>query len=248
MPKLDPRLGAAATAQTLLFAAGAFAHSVRARGWRRSLLLLALGTALPVVAEYTAINRQGLLRHHVEPQVKNVPLFVVGGWYLCVYATYAMLERVLADAGLRGSRALLPLSTALVAADFDLLADAFGLDQGLWEWRDGGPYAAEIAGVNGQSGIPVGNYVGWLVLAGGVTGLCGLIGGDAVKPEQPGAAGSAQAGQQAALLILPQYLGAAGWALRTGRWRYLLLSLPFLVVLLLALRPQKAIKCWAAPP
>jgi hypothetical protein len=46
----------------------------------------------------------------------------------------------------------------------DLVIDCFDLDQGLWEWKLDGPYAAEIGVANGRNGIPHLNIFGWIFL------------------------------------------------------------------------------------
>jgi hypothetical protein len=218
------------------------AHSWRARGGRRSLLFAALGVGLPTLAEYVGINHLGLLRHHTGPQWRGVPLPVALGWYNIGYATFALTESLLADWPARQRRWAVPLVTALLATDLDLLTDPFGLDMGMWEWREAGPYAPDIAGPNGQPGIPAANYAGWLALTITVTGLYTLLagGGDDDNAPGAGAAGSVPTGRGAALLLLPYTLGAAAWAVRRRKFRFLLYAAPVLIMLLRALLGRRA--------
>src|ERR671912_1766539 len=51
----------------------------------------------------------------------------------------------------------------------DLLEDPFGLELGLWEWSEDGPYASEVKGPNGKRGVPLLNFAGWFALTTGVT-------------------------------------------------------------------------------
>src|ERR687898_3125940 len=51
----------------------------------------------------------------------------------------------------------------------DLLVDPFGLELGLWEWSEDGPYASEVKGTNGKRGVPLLNFAGWLALTTGIT-------------------------------------------------------------------------------
>ena len=51
------------------------------------------------------------------------------------------------------------LRTAPLTTGLALNLDPYCFDRALWEWRDGGPYAAEVAGPNGQSGILLANCV-----------------------------------------------------------------------------------------
>lgn len=139
-----------------------------------------------------------------------------------------------AGVGPKKRRWLLPVSTALVATSLDLALDPFGLEQGLWEWSSDGPYAPEIAGANGKHGVPLENFAGWLGLTGGVTLGYGLLAGAGGDPTRPGGAGSVKA-MRAAARLLPFYLPAATWALRTRKPRYLLYAALFPLVLLRAL-------------
>jgi len=237
--KLDPRLNLAATTQSTFTTALTLAHSLRARGVKRTLLFAGLGFGLPITFEYIGINLLKVVRHHTQPQFKGVPLFAALGWYNIGYATYAMLESVIVSPDQKNIK-LLPLGTALVATSFDLLADCYGLDQGLWEWNAAGLYAAEISGPNGIQGIPIGNFGGWLVLTGGVSWLYQRFSdGSELNPAKPNAAGSLQAGRNAALLLLPSYLMSAGWALASGKFKYLLYSILFPLILFLALLGRK---------
>jgi uncharacterized membrane protein len=135
---------------------------------------------------------------------------------------------------------VLPLLTAIAATSLDTLLDPMGLDQGLWEWTEGGPYAADIVGPNGVAGIPVGNFVGWLVLTSLVPALYLAL----TRNERPAQA----AGRTAALLLVPNALAALGWAAQRGKLRFVLPALPALLLLALALfwRPPENAKKEAA--
>jgi uncharacterized membrane protein len=218
------------------------AHSLKTRGLRRTLLFAALGIGIPSGAEYLAINCARALRHHTEPQLANVPLPIMVGWYNAAYPTFAAVEALLAPLELKGTRHLivLPLLTAIAATSLDTLLDPMGLDQGLWEWTEGGPYAADIVGPNGVAGIPVGNFVGWLVLTSLVPALYLAL----TRNERPAQA----AGRTAALLLVPNALAALGWAAQRGKLRFVLPALPALLLLALALfwRPPENAKKEAA--
>jgi uncharacterized membrane protein len=247
---LDPRLSQAMVVAALLQAGLTVGHSLRARGGRRTALFAALGLGLPALGEYLGVNVLRAVRHHTQPQVRGVPLAAVLGWYNIGYATFAMLESILAQAGLdaRWRRWAVPVGTALAATSLDLLVDCFGLDQGMWEWNSDGPYAREIAGPNGRQGIPLMNFAGWLELTGGVTAAyAALAGGAQDQPEAPGAAGSAEAGRTAAALLLPYYLPAVAWALWRRKPQYLLYSSLFPLAVALALTGEWRIVRQARP-
>ncbi len=244
MGGLDPRLSKGITAQALVGTSLSLAHSLWTRGLRRTLLFGLLGHTMPVLGEYSAVNVVKVLRHHVEPQAKGIPLAVALGWYNVGYGTFAMMESILNgtqfDAAER-SRSLW-LGTALVATSLDLLVDPFGLDLGLWEWKSDGSYATEIKGPNGRHGVPLLNFAGWLGLTVSMTlayqSFSPDVGGD--KYAQPGLAGSQETGRITALLLLPYYLPAVAWALKRGRRKYLVYSAFFSAALCVALKGSPA--------
>ena len=171
MSGLDPRLSRALTAHAFLETGLSVAHSLRARGLRRTLLFAGPGLGLPILGEYLAINALKLLRHRTEPELAGVPVAVALGWYNVGYGTFAMMESILSRTGSGGGKPgrALPPATALAATSLDLLMDPCGLDLGLWEWSGDGRYAAEVVGPNGKRGVPLVNYAGWLGLIASVT-------------------------------------------------------------------------------
>ena len=181
------------------------------RGGRRSARLLAASTALAAAGETLSIRGAGILRHHSRPQVGEVPLFIPLAWFAAVAPAYGLAQ---AAAGARGAPAVVAL-TALLATATDLANDPMGLASGYWEWRDGGSYVRDVVGANGVPGTPAGNYLGWLVIAGGTALLC-----EAGRP-----AGEAAAAARRRTLLLAGYaplvLSGLLWAMRTGRVRLL---------------------------
>jgi uncharacterized membrane protein len=225
-------------AQTAVGTALTLAHSLRARGLRRTLRFAGLGLGLPFVGEYVGINLIRLVRHRTRPQFLGVPLNAALGWYNIGYASFALVES-LAPAGLPPGRRrlLLPAATAVLATSLDLILDCFGLAEGYWEWSQDGLYAPEIGGANGRHGIPITNFISWILLTGTVTLLYLRLSDDpAPEPARPGAAGSVQAGRTAALLLLPYYGQACRWAVRGGHFRPIAYSLLVPLALALALR------------
>ena len=243
MAKPDHRLSKIVTAHAIVMAGLSTAHSLWARGLRRTLLFATLGHAIPVLGEHLAVNVLRVLRHRTEPRLKGVPLAVALGWYNVAHGTVAVMESILNRADPNDdqrSRTLLAPGTALVATSLDLLLDPYGLDLGLWEWSGDGAYAKEIEGPNGKHGVPLLNFIGWLGLIASVTLAYQLLDPDdeRTRPSQPGAADSPKVGRTAALLLLPYYLPAAVWALKRRKPKYLLYSAPFSVAAWAALRGQ----------
>lgn len=244
--KARNRMLAAMTAGALTGMGLTLVHSLWSHGPRRTAAFAALGLGLPLASEFVGVNVVRAVRHHTFPQVRGVPLVAVA-WYTIGYAAHTVVEGLLARAsvGARARRWALPAGTAVLATNLDLILDCFGLDLGLWEWRDGGPYAREIVGPNGKAGIPVANFVGWVVLTGDVSLGYELLaesgetrhrGNKLAAHERVGTevpvvrlqgdpADKASAGTIAALLLLaPCYVMSAAWALVRRKPRYLAYS------------------------
>jgi uncharacterized membrane protein len=230
------------TAHSSIVAALNVIHSLRTRGLRRTLLFGALGNAIPILGELLAIHVLGVIRHHIQPQTKGVPLAIALSWYNVGYGTLAVVNGAFNDGDKpRVRKSLIPI-VALTATSVDLLLDPFGLDLGLWEWSEGGPYAPEIKGPNGKCGIPLLNFAGWITLTTGVTLAYQHLRtrGDATEAAESEIGGVPGAERSAALLLLSYYLPAAVWALMQGRHKYLLYSAPFATTLCAALKGRPA--------
>src|SRR5215213_637537 len=241
MSDLDPRLSKAVTAHSSIVAALSVIHSVRTRGLRRTFLFAALGTAMPILGELVAVHALKVLRYHVRPQVKGVPLAIALGWYNVGYGTLAMVKGAIneaADSHTSTENLAMAPAVALAATSFDLLLDPFGLELGLWEWSEDSAYASEVKGPNGKRGVPLLNFAGWLALTTGITLAYQhlQIGGDVADAPDSQNGGGPDAERAAALLLLSYYLPAAAWALKQGGRKYMIFSAPFATMLWAALR------------
>src|ERR671917_21388 len=214
---MEPRLSKIILTHAALGAGLNLTDSIRTRGVRRSVVLLALGAGLPAVGELIATGSLGLLRHRTQPRTAGVPVAIVLGWYGAVHGSFTLADRVLfrlpLDEAAR-SRALPPLA-ALLGTSLDLALDPAGLDAGLWEWNADGAYAREVEGTNGHRGVPLVNFLGWLALVGGAVSGYGLA---------PGRERDSGDGRLPILLLLPPYLSALAWVVRRRSPKYLLYS------------------------
>jgi uncharacterized membrane protein len=236
--ELDHRLSKALTAHSLIVAALNVVHSLRTRGFRRTLLFGALGNGIPILGELLAIHVLKVIRHHIQPQTRGVPLAIALGWYNVGYGTLVVVNSAFNDGDKPRATKILAPTVALVATSLDLLLDPFGLDLGLWEWSEDGPYAPEVKGPNGKRSIPMLNFAGWITLSTGVTLTYQHLRtrGNATEAAESEIGGVQGAERSAALLLLSYYLPAAAWALKRGRRRYFLFSAPFAKALWATLR------------
>jgi len=224
---VDPRLSKLILAHAAVGAGLSLASSIRHQGTRRAAALFALGVCLPAAGELLATGPLKLLRHRTRPRVAGVPVAVLLGWYCAINGSLSLAENALTHLPLDEAtrEGLPPFGAALVGTSLDLVLDPAGLDAGLWEWSGDGAYAPEVEGANGRSGVPLVNYAGWLLLVAGVASVHGWLSGER-RPT----------GRIPALLLLPYYLAAAAWAVRSRRFRYLLYSAPFPLALYVGLK------------
>ena len=228
MDDVDPRASKLILAHAAASAGLNLAGSARTRGLRRTAVFFALGIGLPAMGELLVTGRLGLLRHRTRPRVKGAPVAVLLDWYSVIHGAYTAAERVLARLPLSETsrRRALPPVAALVATSLDLILDPTGLEAGLWEWNADGAYASEVSGANGRRGVPLINYLGWLTLVADVAFVYGRVAGD----EDPGD------DRLPVFLLLPFYLAAAVWSVKSRRPRYLLRSALFPVALYASLK------------
>jgi uncharacterized membrane protein len=226
---VDPRLSKIILVHAAVGAGLNLADSIRTRGARRSVVLLALGIGLPAVGELLATGPLGLLRHRTRPRKAGVPLAILLGWYAVIHGSFTLAEGVLSRLPLDedSKRGALPPLAALVGTSLDLVLDSAGLDAGLWEWSGDGTYAPEVVGANGRRGVPLVNFLGWLALVAGAASAYERVYGRERGPE---------GGRLPVLLLLPYYLAAVAWAVGRRRPKYLLYSLPFPVALYVGLK------------
>ncbi|CAN5837343.1 hypothetical protein BH23ACT11_BH23ACT11_20700 [soil metagenome] len=227
MDDTDPTTSRIFLSAEFLGASLNLADSVRTRGPLRAATLFALSTGLPAFGELLVTGPFRLLRQRTQPRVGNVPLAILLLWYNVICGVHAATEHTLSRLPLSAEqrRESLPLATALVATSLDLVMDPVGLEVGLWEWKRDGAYAAEVQGPNGRKGVPVLNYLGWMVVVMGTLLVY-------VRLFPRGSAGS----RLPVILLLPHYLASVGWAIRRRRPAYLLYSAPFPMVLYLGFK------------
>lgn len=138
-------------ASTLAFTAVVLAHALLTWPLRSTLVLFVGGAAIAFVGELNVI-RQGLLRHHVGPQVAGIPLVVLLAWPSTVYVFYRAAALVV-PAGPEAAAL-----AAVVATAFDVFQDPVGVERGLWTYPE-----ATVSEPRWRD-VPWWNFAGWLVI------------------------------------------------------------------------------------
>jgi uncharacterized membrane protein len=159
---------------TLLFAAS-LTHSLNTRGaaWTLACFAIACGFGWAIEAlgtttgwpfgEYEYTDRLG-------PHLGAVPLLIPMAWAMMAYPIYAVVERT-------GWNRLARIALAAgVLATWDLFLDPQMVAEGHWVWRSTEP------AIPGLPGIPISNYLGWIIAALILMSLLTLL-----LPARPGA-------------------------------------------------------------
>ena len=171
------------------------AHAVIVRGARPAIVFFVLAAVFAFIAEYLGDN-YGLIfgaYHYTDalgPRIGGVPVLIVFAWGTVVYSAFAIVDW-LANRGDRprgwGFRIayalLVGLATGLVTAAWDLMADPLSVS-GVWEevlgteawwwWVDGGAYLPDLQVWQGGDGIPIQNFVGWVLVPAAIVAVFSL--------------------------------------------------------------------------
>ncbi len=173
------------------------AHCVVVRGTWPAVLFFGLAATLAFVAEYLGDN-YGLIfgaYHYTDalgPRLGGVPVLIVFAWGTVVYSAFALVDwlanrrdRQHRGWGLRITYALLVgLAAGLVTAAWDLMADPLSVSgvweevlgtQAWWWWVDGGAYLPDLQQWRGGDGIPVENFVGWVLVPATIVAIFAVV-------------------------------------------------------------------------
>jgi len=128
----------------------AFVHAAFTWPARATVSLFAGGALIAFVAEIAVIEL-GWLEHHVDPQIRGVPVYVLLSWTGTVYVAFRLA--LLATDG--PSAVVL---AALLATAADVSSDHRGVELGLWTYTD------DVPGPRFRA-VPWWNYAGWVVVS-----------------------------------------------------------------------------------
>ena len=161
-------------------------HSAEVRGAGRTFTLFALTAVLAFAAEALGDNYGWIFGNYhytdaLGPRLLGVPVLILFTWGTIVYCAFELVTWLSdrgsappSGTGVRVVRALLVgLGTGLMAAGFDLMADPLAVSgvwhdvlgaDAWWWWVDGGPYLPNLESWQGGDGIPITNFVGWVLV------------------------------------------------------------------------------------
>lgn len=160
-----PELPGAVPVRTFAILIFSIGHAIFALGWRHALAFFAITAVVSWGYEQVGVATGLIYGNYyytdaLGPKLGHVPLLIPLAWFMMIYPSYVIANLIAHDhpTGSPGGlwRLLwLAFLSGMVMTAWDLVVDPF-LTSGphaAWVWVDGGPYF----------GIPVQNFVGWLV-------------------------------------------------------------------------------------
>jgi putative membrane protein len=145
---------------TLVFVLFAVLHCARCEGWRRTGLFFATAAIVSYALEETGV-RTGLIygRYHYSdllgPKLGHVPVLIPLAWFMMIYPSWVTARALLRGVNTRSVVGIagLALVAATVMTAWDTVMDPGMAAAGNWVWEQGGAYF----------GVPLRNYLGWLL-------------------------------------------------------------------------------------
>jgi bisanhydrobacterioruberin hydratase len=167
-------------------------HAILTKGWKRSLLMFVLSYIIAFIAEVLGVNF-GLIfgSYHYTPmlgiQPLGVPLLAALAWEPIIYASFMMTnilipflpEQTTPWKKILFSYIGLSIMGAVATTAWDLMIDPIAVGHGWWVWHDGGAYVSNIGG-----GVPVTNFLGWLLVAFIINLVYRYLNNSAIKTNQ----------------------------------------------------------------
>ncbi len=144
---------------TLSFFLFAWFHGTTQWGWPRSTLLLFIAFVVGWAMEAIGVRTGwpfGLYHYtsKLQPQLLGVPIPVLIAWYMMAYTSLAMIRTWSEGMATTGITYAWEIATATLALTaWDVVMDPLMVAGGHWVWEVKGPYF----------GIPVQNYLGWML-------------------------------------------------------------------------------------
>ncbi len=154
------------TVITFFLASASHAWITRGASWTVSYVVITVGLGLIVEAVGRSTGFPFGVYDYTESlgiKLLGVPLVIPLAWAMMAYPVLLAAQR------LAQSRFVVTLIGAWLLATWDVFLDSQMVAEGHWEWADPTP------ALWGVPGIPIGNYLGWLLTALVMIGLLSLL-------------------------------------------------------------------------
>jgi putative membrane protein len=126
------------------------------------LTVLVLGWAVEALGSHTGFPFAVYsYTDALQPQIFNVPLHIPMGWLMMLPPCWAVAQIIANRIKPGWQFPVFICLSALAMTSWDLMLDPMMVAWGIWDWDDPGIYF----------GIPWGNFLGWLLVAGLITAI-----------------------------------------------------------------------------
>lgn len=148
------------TGFTLVFVLFALLHCAASAGWKTTGWFFGLAAAVTFALEETGV-RSGLVYgvyHYSDmlgPKLGHVPVLVPLAWFMMIYPSWVVARALLRGVNTGSAAGVIGLASiaAMAMTGWDAVMDPGMSAAGNWIWEQGGSYF----------GVPLRNYLGWLV-------------------------------------------------------------------------------------
>lgn len=151
--------------QTLLLLLFSLTHAIYALGWRHTAIFFAITAVVSWAFEQVGVETGAVYGAYyytdfLGPKLGHVPVLIPLAWFMMIYPSYIIVNLIVQGRPTGTPSALkrvlwLAFFSGVVMTAWDLVVDPFLTSPPFeaWVWTEGGPYF----------GIPVQNYIGWLL-------------------------------------------------------------------------------------
>ena len=164
---------------TLIFVLFALTHCAAEEGATRTAAFFSVSAIVSYLMEEIGVRTGAIYgAYHYSDRLGaklgHVPFIIPLAWFMMIYPSWAVAQHLARDVNPRSPVGITALAAvaALVMTAWDLVMDPGMAAAGVWTWEQGGAYF----------GVPVHNYVGWLL----TTFLVYMVAGWLWRKEVPG--------------------------------------------------------------
>lgn len=160
-----PDITGGVSGQTFLLLLFSLLHASYALGWRNTLVFFGITAVVSWGFEQVGVATGAIYGSYYYTdflgfKLGHVPLLIPLAWFMMIYPSYVIANLIAQDRATGSPRRLmgilwLAFLSAMVMTAWDLVVDPFlsGAEVAAWVWTSGGPYF----------GIPVQNFIGWML-------------------------------------------------------------------------------------
>ncbi len=166
---------------TLIFVVFAITHCAAVEGAARTAVFFAASAVVSYLLEEIGVRTGAIYGvYHYSDQLGaklgHVPFIIPLAWFMMIYPSWTVAKNLVRDINTRTPVGITALAAvaALVMTAWDLVMDPGMAAAGNWTWEEGGAYF----------GVPLHNYVGWLLTTFSVYMIAGGLWKKTAAPER----------------------------------------------------------------